>query len=253
MKTLNFARFCGIAAVITLAASVSVLAGADTPALGVTKAIKGKPLLELPAVAARLVAQAKAAERLELALASVRVIVGRHPALAPALVAAIAAAAPEVAVATAVAAAELRPEQAAPIARAAALAAPNRARELVSSLSQAVPAAAVNVAAAVPAAAVRRVELSSAAKPASTVPGGEGDTAPNLALKDFAINAASTPFPLRGRPNVIVQPPKAADPTGPTVRLDDEPINPASTPFGARSQPASVSGLATYGADYARP
>jgi hypothetical protein len=104
-----------------------------------TKVLTAVPAAELPAKAADLVSQAKAADRQEATINVVKAALSINPAAAPAIVGAIARAVPEMASLAAGTAAAQQPKQAAAIAKAAAAAAPLQAGAIVRAVCRAVP------------------------------------------------------------------------------------------------------------------
>ena len=103
------------------------------------KILTAVPAAELPAKAAELVSQAKAADRREATTNVVKAALSINPAAAPAIVGAIARAVPEMASIAAGTAAAEQPKQAAAIAKAAAAAAPLQAGAIVEAVCRAVP------------------------------------------------------------------------------------------------------------------
>lgn len=149
MNMKNFKRVSLVAfAALAVAVSSATAAVTDYKAT-VTQAIDQVRLSELPAKATGLVAGVEEAQRTDMALATVEVILTKRPAIAVALVASLAKQLPESAAKIAGKAAELSPKQAVAIARTAALVAPKQAAEIASAVSAATPNWAVNVAEAV--------------------------------------------------------------------------------------------------------
>lgn len=118
----------------------------DIEVANLKKAVVGVPVPELPATAAKLVVEAKQADREAVAVTVVRAIVTQKASVGPAVVASIAKAAPEVAPAAAAAAAEIAPDQADKVARAAALAAPEVADQIAAAIAKTNPRHAARIA-----------------------------------------------------------------------------------------------------------
>jgi len=134
MKTKAFTLFGTVA----LALVVSFPAFANKSSQ--VTALDNVPLPELPAQAAKLVAQAKAKEQKAVAIAVVQAAVQRSPVSAPFVVSAVARAVPSVAPVAAATAAALQPKQAGAIAKAAAAAAPSQAGKIVAAVCKELPA-----------------------------------------------------------------------------------------------------------------
>jgi hypothetical protein len=179
--------------------------------------LRSVPAAELPAKAAQLVSEAKAAAREATTIDVVKAAVGMNPAAAPAIVGAIARAVPDMAPAAAAAAAAEQPPQAALIAKAAAAAAPSKAAKIVTAVCRAVPsdyrAIANAVSEAVPSAGKEIVKAVGAALPnlnphiehamisySGSVPTVAGvlDQAAQSAASATAAPDAATPAPVMG-------------------------------------------------------
>lgn len=166
MKKNNIKWVLAVVIAVAGLASGTAFAATDAQKAVVTKAIAKAPIAELSMKAARTVSAAKQAEKEDMAVAAVEVVVAKHPALAANLVSSIASLVPEVAAKAASKAAELNPDQAVSIARAAALAAPKYAAEIAMAVGQAVPKTQVKVAEAVVAAVPKAmVAVSTTVKP----------------------------------------------------------------------------------------
>jgi hypothetical protein len=104
----------------------------DAPNAGSFKeTLSGVPAAELPALAAKLVKDAKPQDREAVTIEVVKAAVGINPAAAPQIVSAIAKAVPEMAAVAAGTAAEQQPKLAGAITKAAAAAAPSKAGRIV--------------------------------------------------------------------------------------------------------------------------
>jgi hypothetical protein len=129
-----------LAALLSLGISASA-ALTDAQTASVKKAFNKVPALELPAKAARMVTQASASVKEDMAVEVVRTIIAKNPASAVAVVSAISAACPEVAPAVAAAASSMLKEQAVMIVAAAEKAAPKFSSKIYAAVSTAVPSA----------------------------------------------------------------------------------------------------------------
>ena len=129
-----------LAALLSLGISASA-ALTDAQTASVKKAFNKVPALELPAKAARMVTQASATTRVDMAVEVVRTIIAKNPASAVAVVSAISTACPEAAPAVAAAAAKMLNEQAMVIVAAAEKAAPGSSSQIYAAVSTAVPSA----------------------------------------------------------------------------------------------------------------
>jgi len=113
------------------------------------KVLTALPAAELPAKAADLVSQAKAADREATTVNVVKAALAINPAAAPAVVGAIAQTVPEMASVAAGTAAAAQPRRASAIAKAAAAGAPSQAASVVKAVCRVVPKDYRNVALAV--------------------------------------------------------------------------------------------------------
>lgn len=107
-------------------------------ALSVTAEIT--PAIEMPAQAARQVAEANIDQRADFTKSIVTKAIAKNPTIAPALVSAIAKGSPEMAVVAAVAAVIQEPKQIAAITKAAVAAAPSLAGKIVAAICKQFPA-----------------------------------------------------------------------------------------------------------------
>ncbi len=111
----------------------------------IAKAVANVPAPELAARAASIVANADSAEREEVALEAVRIIVSRKPSLAPAVVGAVSKISPESSAAVAAEATTLSNDQAAEIVKAATSAAPRQADKIAGAVAKVAPKSASKV------------------------------------------------------------------------------------------------------------
>jgi hypothetical protein len=160
-----------IVAVSILAVGASVLCAATSPEVAtIRKTLKAESAIEMPAKAAQIVNQAKAADRDATTASVVAAALDVHPASAVAVVGAIARQTPEAASAAAAKAAVLQPKNLSEIATAAASIAPGQAVKIVEALCKAMPTKyatiATAVAKAVPAASKEIMAALSTAVPA---------------------------------------------------------------------------------------
>lgn len=150
--------------------TASVSAKENTKDNAFSKALKGVPVAEMPAKAAKLVRQARAQELQTTTIGVVKAAVDANPVSAPLTVGAISKAMPDVAPLAAGTAAALQPKQAGTIARAAAAAAPLQAGKIVQAVCREVPSeyrtVAIAVAEVVPSAARDVLAGVAAANPA---------------------------------------------------------------------------------------
>ena len=201
MNMKNFKRVSLVAfAALAVAVSSATAAVTDYKAT-VTQAIDQVRLSELPAKATGLVAGVDEAQRTDMALATVEVILTKRPAIAVALVASLAKQLPESAAKIAGKAATLSPKQAVAIARTAALVAPKQAADIASAVSAATPNWAVNVAEAVTD-VVPGVQTQVNASVAKVVPQAQ----PRLRLGSAAGGGGELPPPAFFVPQIILQP-----------------------------------------------
>ena len=129
-----------LAALLSLGISASA-ALTDAQTASVKKAFVKVPALELPAKAARMVTQASASSKEDMAVEVVKTVIAKNPASAVAVVSAISVACPDVAPAVAAAAASILNDQAMMIVAAAEKAAPKASSKIYAAVSTAVPSA----------------------------------------------------------------------------------------------------------------
>ena len=129
-----------LATLLSLGISASA-ALTDAQVASVKKAFTKVPALELPAKAARMVTQASASTKEDMAVEVVRAIIAKNPASAVAVVSAISTACPDVAPAVAAAASAMLKDQAVMIVVAAEKAAPAFSGKIYAAVSAAVPSA----------------------------------------------------------------------------------------------------------------
>jgi hypothetical protein len=141
-KTLFVAAL--LAALATFGVS-SAQALSASRAAAIKKAVANVPAAELAAKAASIVASSDSAEREEVAVETLRVIVSKKPSLAPSVVGAIAEIFPESSATVAAEATVLSSEQASEIVKAATSAAPHQATKIASAVAKAAPKSAVKV------------------------------------------------------------------------------------------------------------
>jgi len=202
MKKNNIKWVLAVVIAVAGLASGTAFAATDAQKAVVTKAIAKAPIAELSMKAARTVSAAKQAEKEDMAVAAVEVVVAKHPALAANLVSSIASLVPEVAAKAASKAAELNPDQAVSIARAAALAAPKYAAEIAMAVGQAVPKTQVKVAEAVVAAVPKAmVAVSTTVKPQASTRSMASQDNSSIERSTDAINPnVNIPFDSRPAP-----------------------------------------------------
>jgi hypothetical protein len=143
----------------------------DDSAIAVKEALSKVTVMEIPAKAADLVAQAPVAQRDATAVDVVKISLQKNPTIAPAVVGTIVRKSPETAPVVAATAASLQPKQAKLIAQAAASAAPTKAREIVKSVCKLFPKESREIAVAV---------AQVAPKQAQEILAGVADAAPEL-------------------------------------------------------------------------
>ena len=124
---------------LTLSTTSIVSADDNSQLAAARKSLRGVPAPELPAQAAKSVAQAKLKQQKTVAIAVVRAAVEQNSAAAPFIVSAVAKAVPSVAPVAAATAVAVEPKQAGYIAKAAAAAAPSQAGEIVFAMSKELP------------------------------------------------------------------------------------------------------------------
>ncbi|MBM3878462.1 MAG: hypothetical protein FJ387_01915 [Verrucomicrobia bacterium] len=193
MKQMSLKWACGVFVAAAAVAIAPAYGSVESQKVVVAKAIQKVPVTELAAKAANLVAKAKAADRKDVAIASVQVILQQQPMVAAPLVGAISAVAPNLAAAVAAAAAEINPAQAVEIARAAASAAPDEGTAIVAAVSKAAPELAVRIAQVQPVPTVAR-----SSRAAVAALGG-----PTLNPGTTPINPGAPGFDTRGTPNNV--------------------------------------------------
>ena len=150
-----------MAAMVSMVA-VSANALTDTQVASVKKAFRGVATPEIAAKAAKMVKQTSSADRKDMAVAIVKIVTAKNPALAASLVGAISEVAPEVSADVAVAATASVKGSAEAVTIAAAGAAPAYAEQIGQAVAKASPANASSILA----------RSQSAAKSASSVAGG---------------------------------------------------------------------------------
>jgi hypothetical protein len=141
-KTLFVAAW--LAALATFGVSSAQALSASRVA-AIKKAVANVPPPELAAKAASLVANAGSAEREEVAVEAVRVIVYKKPSLAPSVVGAISKIFPEGSATVAAEAVTLSNDQAEEIVKAATSAAPGQADKIAGAVAKVAPKSAVKV------------------------------------------------------------------------------------------------------------
>lgn len=130
---LKLTNLCKCALVLVIAGTVGI-AQADQKTDALRTALSKVATAEVPAKAAEIVANAKAADRESVTAEVVKLVVKSHPTMNLATVSAISSKCPAAAPTAAAAAAKLQPKQATLIAKAAAVAAPDQAGAIVSSV-----------------------------------------------------------------------------------------------------------------------
>jgi hypothetical protein len=137
MKTTKIISLTGCAALIAgLAIAPAALASNSADA---TKALAGSTVLELPGKAADLVAKASAADKQNVAAATVKAAIGLNPSAVIDIVSAVARENPATAPVAAVTAAILQHKRIDQIAKAAVAAAPSQAAKIVAALIKEFP------------------------------------------------------------------------------------------------------------------
>lgn len=144
MKRNKLALIALLAALSSFGVS-SVRALPESQANTIREKVANLPVLELAPTAARIVQQAPAKDREEVAVFVVRTVVTQKRAVARDVVVAIAKVAPEVTPSVAAEAAKLCPDQAVLIAKEAAAFAPAQAREIAASVARVSPGLATDV------------------------------------------------------------------------------------------------------------
>jgi hypothetical protein len=169
MKLTNLTIIAFIAALTAFAGPTRNLPEAQVSAI--QHAFVGIRAPELAAKAAEIVARAKNEDKTLVAVATVRIVVSKRPASAPAVVSAISKAAPQASAEVAAEASKIAPDQSAEIAKAAAAAAPEHAEKIAAAVSEVTPKAALQitraVVTAVPLASLKVVESVVAVVPAA--------------------------------------------------------------------------------------
>ena len=135
LKKMNLCKF---ALAVALAGSIGVVQ-ADQKSEVLRTSLNKVPTAEVPAKAADLVSQAKAADRDTVAAEVIKLVVKSHPTMTVATVSLISSKSPESASVVAATAAKLQPKQATLIAKAAAAAAPAQAGAIVRAVGKVVP------------------------------------------------------------------------------------------------------------------
>ncbi len=134
-----------IATLVTLAVA-SANALTDAQVASVKKAFNNVPVPEIAAKAAKLVAQAPASDKQEIAVLIIKTVAASNPAVLVSVVSSISAVAPEIAPAVSASAASLASDYVEAITIAAVKAAPRYAQQIGTSVSTSAPQAAAKVA-----------------------------------------------------------------------------------------------------------
>ncbi len=164
-------------------------------------ALSSVPTAEVPAKAASLVVETKAASRDAVAAEVVKTAIGNRPAVTLAVVGAVCQKSPETAPTVAATAAKLQPKQAKQIAQAAAAAAPAKAVEIVKAVAKVLPKSHREVALA-----VSQIAPQFSKEILATVPesGANGDSGTSVAGNDFRPPTIGGPFvPLSTTPTNV--------------------------------------------------
>jgi len=132
-----------IAALVAVVAVSTAQALPESRIAAIKKTLADVPPPEMAAKAAVIVAEAKSAEKEDVAIEAVRAVLAKRPVLAPAVVGTLAKAFPTLSAVVSAEAAKISPTQAEEIVRAATSAAPDYADKIVAAVVKEVPKSAV--------------------------------------------------------------------------------------------------------------
>ena len=251
MKNKNI---CKIALAIVITGTIG-LAQADQKSDTLRTSLSRSPIAEVPAKAAELVSQAKAADRDAVAVEVVKLVVRAHPTMTVATVGLISARCPESAGTAAAAAAKLQPKQATLIAKAAAAAAPAQAGAIVQAVGRVVSnrsEVALAVSEAAPDATLEILNSLKEIMPSlkasiDAVIASFNGSVPSVAAVYYRVNSAATGSLAGNSPTVPTS--AGSGLRGPTITAPYVPL--VTTP--AYVPPGSGTVVSPGGRDYAAP
>jgi hypothetical protein len=205
MKMDNYRKSTVLLAAILTAAITSANALTEAQIQSVKGAFENVPKVEIAPKAARIVAQASAEDKTDMAILAITEIAKNNPSVIVSVVSAISTVAPEIAAPVSAAAAKLVRESAEAIAVAAIKAAPDYANRIVMAVSEAVPSSAKNVASLTTSAAT---PVTTTTASVTTVP----KRAPEMSKKAISASAAGGVTIVYGNINGVVYPGPATVP-----------------------------------------